>query len=152
MTAPREGAGWGGCCGPAILVVVIGVVLLAWGSGRFSWESSVETYVLPAGYRGAVHVVFDQPNGAPAKHLSGRRVYEIPPSGVLFTRFRPRRRGWLTPEFRYGAPDGPSIPMASRAAGVPPGDPVVVARVASAWPGARYSEGWRVARASEQSE
>lgn len=47
-----------------------------------------ETYLIPYGLKGKVNVIFNQPNGASVKYENGRRLYEIPESGILLTQFK----------------------------------------------------------------
>jgi hypothetical protein len=47
-----------------------------------------ETYLLPRGFTGRVNVIFSRKDGVPPRYENGRRVYEIPPSGILVTQFK----------------------------------------------------------------
>src|SRR6185312_14368855 len=50
--------------------------------------SEPETYLIPAGYTGRVNIIFNRINGEPPKYENGRRVYNIPTSGILLTQFK----------------------------------------------------------------
>ena len=51
-------------------------------------QAEPETYLLPEGFKGKVNIIFNQENGAAPKYSNRRRVYEIPISGILLTKFR----------------------------------------------------------------
>lgn len=53
-----------------------------------------ETYYIPNGYEGKIYVLFDCKDGTPKKWINGRRLYEIPPSGILKTQFE-YNKGYL---------------------------------------------------------
>ncbi len=116
--------------------------------GVMSGEASDEVFVLAQGYTGPVVVVFGQADGAAEKHDGPRRVYDIPPGGVLRTRFGTRRRGWFTPVFRYGSPGGPSIPLGLEGS-TPAGDPVLAWGTGTVG-GVAYNESWVIARAAQR--
>lgn len=46
-----------------------------------------EIIVVPENYKGYILIIFNQENGAPIKYKDEKRVYQIPPSGVLKTQF-----------------------------------------------------------------
>lgn len=46
-----------------------------------------ETYLIPKGFTGRVNVIFDRKDGAPKQYENGRRIYQIPKSGILLTQF-----------------------------------------------------------------
>lgn len=48
-----------------------------------------EDYLLPQGFKGRATIIFNQKSGTPARYEDGRRVYEIPTSGILLTQFKP---------------------------------------------------------------
>lgn len=57
--------------------------------GYFYNKANSEIFVLPDGYTGAVIILFDEDNGTPEKlDDDGNRVFEIPSSGVLKTKFK----------------------------------------------------------------
>ena len=58
-------------------------------------------YVLPENFTGYVIVIYNQENGAEKKYADDKRVYEIPPIGILKTQFE-TDYGWAEfPEFYY---------------------------------------------------
>jgi hypothetical protein len=59
-----------------------------------------ETYLLPYGFTGKVNVIFNQSNGAPVRYERGRRIYEIPPNGILLTQFKDEE-GVVNHEYYY---------------------------------------------------
>jgi|SRR5690606_14140487 len=60
-----------------------------------------EVYILPENYTGYVVIIFDQDNGAKKKYEKGKRIYEIPPSGILKTQFKADYGLSHFPEFYY---------------------------------------------------
>lgn len=57
--------------------------------------------VVPKGYTGYVMIIYDQVNGAEPIYENGKRVYRVPESGILKTKFSPNS-GWTEfPEFYY---------------------------------------------------
>jgi hypothetical protein len=77
---------------------MIGLLILAllFTVGIYLWQTEIgddEMFILPEGYRGVVFILYDQKNGEPAKYEQGKRVYEIPPNGVLKTQFS-LNTGW----------------------------------------------------------
>ncbi|GEM_PF-4478676 len=69
----------------ALCSVIIGATTFVYR--HFSHSPSI--CLLPEGYTGEVYIVFDQPNGAEEEYDGNSRVYRIPTTGVLFTRFSP---------------------------------------------------------------
>ncbi|CAA0197284.1 DUF6843 domain-containing protein [Tenacibaculum maritimum] len=47
-----------------------------------------ETFYIPKGVTGKIYILFNCKEGKPKKWINGRRLYEIPPSGVLKTQFK----------------------------------------------------------------
>ncbi len=43
--------------------------------------------LIPAGYVGDVYIIYDQPNGEEQEYDGASRVYRIPSTGILFTKF-----------------------------------------------------------------
>lgn len=71
---------------------ILGVLILLYIGWIFFWyfynKAQDEIYILPDGYRGAVIVLFDEADGTPEKFdEDGNRVFEIPFSGILKTKF-----------------------------------------------------------------
>ncbi len=60
-----------------------------------------EIYILPKDYTGYVILIYNQEDGLEKKYIDGKRVYEIPSSGILKTQFEPNT-GWAEfSEFYY---------------------------------------------------
>ncbi len=53
-----------------------------------------EIVLVPANYKGHIIVLFNQVNGKPINYKDGKRVYEIPPNGILKTQFS-ENLGWI---------------------------------------------------------
>jgi len=47
-----------------------------------------ETFLIPDGFNGVVYIVYDEQIGEPKEFEGLRRVYKIPETGVLFTKFK----------------------------------------------------------------
>jgi hypothetical protein len=65
---------------PFLPFLFVGVILI------FS-RAKPELYLVPENFKGEIIVLFDQPDGESMKYLDGKRIYNIPQSGVLFTQF-----------------------------------------------------------------
>jgi len=63
------------------------------------------TYLIPEGYRGNVMVVFNQKDGQDEAYEGRRRIYRIPLTGVLFTKFKDEE-GFINEEYYYVSPSG----------------------------------------------
>ena len=61
--------------------------------------------LIPDGYTGTVKILFDQKNGTEKKYEGEKRVYEIPESGILKTKFGPQF-GYHFPEYYYVSKNG----------------------------------------------
>ncbi len=53
-----------------------------------------ETHILPYGYKGDVYIFFNQNEGKPVEYEGKTRIYRIPKSGILRTKFKPNS-GWI---------------------------------------------------------
>ncbi|HEX6588224.1 MAG TPA: hypothetical protein VF039_04330 [Longimicrobiales bacterium] len=83
---------------------VIGSVYL-WDRGEG------EVHILPDGFEGPVLILYDQPDGLPARYDDdGRRLFEIPRSGVMRTRMEPND-GWVSYAMYYRTTDGSLAPI-----------------------------------------
>ena len=60
-----------------------------------------EVCILPENYIGYVVIIFGQVEGSEKKYENGKRVYEIPPSGILKTQFEADYGRSDFPEFYY---------------------------------------------------
>jgi hypothetical protein len=58
-------------------------------------------YILPSNYTGSVIILFNQSDGETEKYLNGNRIFNIPPSGILKTKFKAEYRKTLIPKFYY---------------------------------------------------
>jgi hypothetical protein len=79
-------------------VKIIGLLLVAvsLAIGLYVWRTEVgddEMVVLSGGYRGVVFIFYSRKDGEPMKYENGKRLYEIPPNGILKTQFSPNV-GW----------------------------------------------------------
>ena len=61
--------------------------------------------LIPDGYTGTIRILFDQENGTEIKYEGEKRVYEIPESGILKTKFSPQF-GYHFPEYYYVSKNG----------------------------------------------
>ena len=60
-----------------------------------------EIIIVPKNFKGYIIIIFNQKNAMPPKYEGGKRVYEIPQSGILKTQFKPND-GWQKfPEYFY---------------------------------------------------
>lgn len=76
-------------------VVAVGLVMtIACAGGHYAAQApyiqsdaarKLQVFVLPAGYRGPVTVIYDQPNGQRPKTVDGQVVYDVPEDGVVRT-------------------------------------------------------------------
>jgi len=69
-----------------------------------------ETYLIPYGFQGRVNVIFNQANGSPIRYEHGRRVYQIPPNGILLTQFTDGY-GLIDHQYFYSNQDGNKKPL-----------------------------------------
>lgn len=70
-----------------------------------------EVVILPEGYTGYIVIIFGQEEGLQKKYENGKRVYEIPPSGILKTQFGADYGRSDFPEFYYGSHNGKELPI-----------------------------------------
>jgi hypothetical protein len=106
-------------------IVAVLPLLLAYASALVWDRAEPELHLLPEGYEGPVLIVFGDSLGAPVQYEGKARLYEIPRSGVLRTRFSPNE-GWSRPDYEYVDATGRRTPIVP---GAPcddslPGDPV----------------------------
>ncbi len=64
-----------------ILLLMIWIMFLGCNNG------DKEVIILPKNYRGYVVIIYNQKAGVQAKYENGKRIYEIPSSGILKTQF-----------------------------------------------------------------
>ena len=68
-------------------------IVLALGGGSSRMEG--EIHYIPKGYTGKVYIILDESDGEGKEYLDGFRVYRIPKSGILRTKFE-RNTGWIS--------------------------------------------------------
>src|SRR5215204_441344 len=73
-------------------LVAIGLPLGYVGFSILNAFARPETILLPNNFRGVVYVIYDKQIGQPKEYEGLRRVYKIPETGVLFTKF-PQTQG-----------------------------------------------------------
>ena len=86
----------------------IGIVGIPLAFVGYSWTRSFttpETYLIPSGYCGRVLVIFNQPDGQKPEFERGRKIYNIPSSGILFTQFADEQ-GFIDQQYYYRTPTG----------------------------------------------
>ncbi len=84
--------------------------VFAFGGGRKKMAS--ETHILPKGFIGQVHIYFNQSNGKEIEYNGKSRIYRIPKSGILKTKFI-SNSGWIDSKeylnFFYGNTDSTNL-------------------------------------------
>lgn len=80
------------------------LLLLALITCGSSTEKSI--YLIPENFEGNILIVFDQKDGSSMEYEQGLRVYKIPDSGVLRTKFKPNYGMHEIDKFYYVNPDG----------------------------------------------
>ena len=75
-----------------ILLIVLSVIFNSCLSGS---HIDKELFYIPDGMEGKIFVLFDCEDGKPKKWKDGKRLYEIPFSGVLKTKFK-ENTGYIT--------------------------------------------------------
>ncbi len=60
-----------------------------------------EIIVVPKGFTGYILIIFNQKSGLPQRYEEGKRVYEVPSSGILKTQFRGNYGRREFPEYYY---------------------------------------------------
>jgi hypothetical protein len=63
----------------------------------------LQVFVLPAGFRGPVMVIYDQPNGARPRNVDGEVVYDVPPDGIVRTALPEEVLAGARVEFVFGS-------------------------------------------------
>lgn len=108
------------------LVIVAPVVMLL-GSALIWGRAEHAIHLIPHGYEGPVLIIYGERSGVAERREGKARIYEIPASGVLRTRFGPNP-GWGAPDYFYVDARGQRMPVVRRAscADSLPGDPVQV--------------------------
>lgn len=81
-------------------LIAIGVPLGYVGFSILNAFARPETFLLPDKFKGVVYVIYDEQIGEPKEYEGLRRVYRIPNTGVLFTKF-PQTQGIHNRKFYY---------------------------------------------------
>ena len=100
----------------------LGLFVAYWGWYMLGLNNAQEVFIVPHNFRGIVYILFDQPEGAPTEYDWLKRVYRIPSSGLLRTRFSLQEGLMRLPEFywdsagqrqllHYQVPNGRRIPL-----------------------------------------
>ncbi len=108
------------------LGLVVVLVIFVFATYQFA-QGEDAIFIVPKGYAGYTVIIYDQEHGEPIRYAGKKRVYAIPPDGILKTQFL-NNPGWAAyPEFYYGsiAPEN-RIPYISNPREIP-GDGSVVA-------------------------
>lgn len=80
------------------IIFISSLVILIFGCSK----KDEVIYILPKNYTGYIVVLYSQKDGVEPKYEGGKRVYEIPSSGILKTKFE-ADYGWSGfPKFYYG--------------------------------------------------
>jgi hypothetical protein len=84
------------------LIILGSIVVLIVGYLFWYYTSSAddEIHILPKGFTGIVIIRFNIENGKKELYKDGKRVYEIPPNGILETKFKVNE-GWSNPPEYY---------------------------------------------------
>lgn len=99
------------------LGLLAGVVAIAIGWFLIDWyalsRAEDEIHLIPVGYVGPVVIVFNKKSGQPEKYENGKRVYEIPPNGILRTQFKENTgtHPWGSVQYFYVKGDGSRVPI-----------------------------------------
>jgi hypothetical protein len=82
---------------------IAGLIVLACGGlyWYFTASGEEELYLLPNSFTGIVVLIFNQQSGKPRVYEQGKRVYQIPESGILHTQFPPNTGWHPLPSFYY---------------------------------------------------
>lgn len=81
-------------------LIVIGLPLGFVGFSIINAFARPETILLPNNFKGVVYVIYDEHIGEPKAYEGLRRIYKIPETGVLFTKF-PQTKGIHNRKFFY---------------------------------------------------
>lgn len=69
-------------------LVALGLPLGFVGFSILNAFAQPETFLIPEDFKGVVYVIYDERIGEPKEFEGLRRVYKIPETGVLFTKFK----------------------------------------------------------------
>ncbi len=89
-----------------ICILLIAFIILGCDKGQ------EEIIVIPKNYTGYILIIYDQVNGADPVYIMGKRIYEVPRSGIFETKFS-ADPGWIgLPQFYYDSIiEGNKIPF-----------------------------------------
>src|SRR5689334_694200 len=59
-------------------------------------QAEPEIHLLPQGYKGSVIITFEDSMGTSVVYDGDKRVYQVPASGILRTKFSEREKGFIT--------------------------------------------------------
>lgn len=76
--------------GILLLLYLLYIISFLWGGKNLK----AELHLIPNNYRGDIYIIFNQNDGLEREYQDKRRIYRIPPSGVLKTKFSPNT-GWI---------------------------------------------------------
>ena len=91
--------------GAIVGAIVVAAIFVLADSFVFS-RAEAEVHLIPDGYVGPVVIAFDRDDGTPEKYENRTRIYEIPPSGILKTKFSRNDGAHHVWEFYYVKADG----------------------------------------------
>ena len=111
---------------PLGCLIVLALAFLIWYLlGEASFRN--ETYLIPSGFEGTVLILYNRPEGQPARYEGNSLVYDVPTTGVMWVQ-------WGTQNSRlhywYVNGDGTRTPIRPSSQTMckddAPGDPIVV--------------------------
>nr|WP_315176520.1 hypothetical protein [uncultured Flavobacterium sp.] len=88
-------------------VVILIIGYLFW---YYTSSADDEIYLMQKDFTGIVIIRYDVPNGADIIYENGKRIYNIPSSGILETKFSPNE-GWSDPPQYYYLDGANRIPI-----------------------------------------
>ena len=81
----------------------VGLILLVgyWYWSMLGFGNEAEVNLIPPNFRGVVYILFDQTQGNGKEYEGGKRIYRIPRSGVLKTKFSAQTGMTRLPEYYW---------------------------------------------------
>jgi hypothetical protein len=86
-------------------LIAIGLPLGYVGFSILNAFARPETFLIPEDFKGVVYIIYDERIGEPKEFEGLRRVYKIPETGVLFTKFK-QTQGIHNRKFYYVSKNG----------------------------------------------
>ncbi len=83
----------------------VGIPIVVVAFKIYSSFTTPERYLIPENYKGSVMVIFNQKDGEKEEYEGRRRLYRIPPTGVLFTQFKDEQ-GFINQDYYYVSSSG----------------------------------------------